>query len=396
MRWVSFALLQMAAVAVFFAFDALPFQDLPAHAGLIALRNRLASEPLEQRYWVLAPHLGGYSLFRGLGQALAANRGRRVRGAGHRRAAGSHDAGGSRLRPLAALPRSAAGLRVRGHDDFVRPHDGARLRELPRRASSRHRDVHALARGPGQRRPRDAGAPARAVRGRARGSGRARARFRVRASARSVCIGDVRRGTAARASREARRLLARAGARGVERDLRRRMHQGAGRLGRALAQRTADALSGAPRQAELARDPDAHDANGDRHRARPASLGLGRGGLLARLPHPSGSRRHVCRPHARAVRVGAAVLFVLFALLPHAVGWFAFVDGRLVPLVLALALLSTPWRILPERLRSTFESVRPGARPRLWRSFSRRRPRSSARLAATAKSWRASPRVRGS
>jgi hypothetical protein len=59
------------------------------------------------------------------------------------------------------------------------------------------------------------------------------------------------------------------------------------------------------------------------------------------------------------MRVGAASLFALFVLLPHAVGWFAFVDGRLVPLVLALALLSAPWRVLPRGLRSTFERCVP-------------------------------------
>jgi hypothetical protein len=62
--------LTIAGALVFWLFDALPFQDLPAHAGLIALRHRFAASPFEQRYFVFAPHLGPYSLFRFLGEAL--------------------------------------------------------------------------------------------------------------------------------------------------------------------------------------------------------------------------------------------------------------------------------------------------------------------------------------
>jgi hypothetical protein len=59
-----------AGALVFWLFDALPFQDLPAHAGFIALRHRFASSPFDQRFFVLAPHLGPYSVFRTLGEAL--------------------------------------------------------------------------------------------------------------------------------------------------------------------------------------------------------------------------------------------------------------------------------------------------------------------------------------
>ncbi|MGO9837704.1 MAG: hypothetical protein ACLP1X_26250 [Polyangiaceae bacterium] len=68
--WGALALVGMAAVSVFFAFDALPFMDLPAHAGLFALRARYATSPFEQRFYVLAPHIGGYSMFRFVGGAL--------------------------------------------------------------------------------------------------------------------------------------------------------------------------------------------------------------------------------------------------------------------------------------------------------------------------------------
>jgi hypothetical protein len=69
-RWVAAVATIAAAAGLFWAFGALPFQDLPAHAGLMALRARLASSPFEQRFFVLAPHLGPYSFFRATGDAL--------------------------------------------------------------------------------------------------------------------------------------------------------------------------------------------------------------------------------------------------------------------------------------------------------------------------------------
>jgi hypothetical protein len=66
--WVVLAATAVVAVSVFWAFDALPFMDLPAHAGLIAMRHRFAESAFEQRFYVLAPHIGPYSLFRFLGE----------------------------------------------------------------------------------------------------------------------------------------------------------------------------------------------------------------------------------------------------------------------------------------------------------------------------------------
>jgi hypothetical protein len=43
--------------------------------------------------------------------------------------------------------------------------------------------------------------------------------------------------------------------------------------------------------------------------------------------------------HAKALYASALLLSIVFLALPHAVGWFGFVDGRLVPLVLYFALL---------------------------------------------------------
>ncbi|HLK38423.1 MAG TPA: hypothetical protein VKU41_16785 [Polyangiaceae bacterium] len=68
--WIGLGVLIAASALVFWAFDALPFQDLPAHAGLIALRHRFPHSPFEQRFFVVAPHLGPYSLFRMLGEFL--------------------------------------------------------------------------------------------------------------------------------------------------------------------------------------------------------------------------------------------------------------------------------------------------------------------------------------
>jgi uncharacterized membrane protein len=69
-RWFGLAAVGVVAVLVFWVFDALPFQDLPAHAGLIAMRHRFAESTFEQRFFVLAPHIGPYSLFRFLGEGF--------------------------------------------------------------------------------------------------------------------------------------------------------------------------------------------------------------------------------------------------------------------------------------------------------------------------------------
>ncbi len=68
--WAGLLFVTVGSVSVFWAFSALPFQDLPAHAGLIAMRHRFAASSFEQHYYVYAPHVGPYSLFRFLGEAL--------------------------------------------------------------------------------------------------------------------------------------------------------------------------------------------------------------------------------------------------------------------------------------------------------------------------------------
>ncbi len=71
--WIGLVAVGVLASLVFWVFDALPFQDLPAHAGLIAMRHRFndaGDASFESRFFVLAPHIGPYSLFRFLGEAF--------------------------------------------------------------------------------------------------------------------------------------------------------------------------------------------------------------------------------------------------------------------------------------------------------------------------------------
>ena len=59
--WIGLGAVGLLGVLVFWVFEALPFQDLPAHAGLIAMRHRFTDGSFESRFFVLAPHIGPYS-----------------------------------------------------------------------------------------------------------------------------------------------------------------------------------------------------------------------------------------------------------------------------------------------------------------------------------------------
>jgi hypothetical protein len=67
-RWALLAASILAAASAFWVFDALPFQDLPAHAGLIAMRHRFAGSAFEQRYYKLGSQVGPYAAFLFLGE----------------------------------------------------------------------------------------------------------------------------------------------------------------------------------------------------------------------------------------------------------------------------------------------------------------------------------------
>jgi hypothetical protein len=74
---------------------------------------------------------------------------------------------------------------------------------------------------------------------------------------------------------------------------------------------------------------------------------LRKSAVYPRSPHTSMS---AADRHSRALYVSAGALFVLFLVLPHVVGWFGFVDGRLLPIILMLALLGVRREALPKRL----------------------------------------------
>jgi hypothetical protein len=70
--WLAFGVLLVGAISVFWCFGALPFMDLPAHAGILALKHRFASSSFEAQFFVVFQHLGPYSLFSGLGELFTA------------------------------------------------------------------------------------------------------------------------------------------------------------------------------------------------------------------------------------------------------------------------------------------------------------------------------------
>jgi hypothetical protein len=104
--YVVLAVWVALGVAVFWAFDAMPFQDLPAHAGLIALRERLGHSMVEQQYFVQDAHVGPYTLFRVLGSLFS----RVVGPVGAARALGTL--------PILAMPAALLYARRRLHGDL--------------------------------------------------------------------------------------------------------------------------------------------------------------------------------------------------------------------------------------------------------------------------------------
>jgi len=69
--WVIFVLLELGAIAVFWCFDAQPFMDFPGHAGVMALRQRYWGSLVLQRDYVVTLNLGGYPLYRLVSDGLA-------------------------------------------------------------------------------------------------------------------------------------------------------------------------------------------------------------------------------------------------------------------------------------------------------------------------------------
>jgi hypothetical protein len=72
LSWLVLAIAMTAGSLSFWLFDALPYQDLPAHAGLIAIRQRYAESAFDQHYYKLGTLIGPYAVFLELGRLLGA------------------------------------------------------------------------------------------------------------------------------------------------------------------------------------------------------------------------------------------------------------------------------------------------------------------------------------
>lgn len=70
LNWLGLAVVTLLATLSLWLFDALSFQDLPGHAGLIAMRDRFAESAFEQRYYKFGATIGPYSLFLLLGRCF--------------------------------------------------------------------------------------------------------------------------------------------------------------------------------------------------------------------------------------------------------------------------------------------------------------------------------------
>jgi hypothetical protein len=78
-----------------------------------------------------------------------------------------------------------------------------------------------------------------------------------------------------------------------------------------------------------------------------------------RKPSPTDGAEQAGRAHSRALYAGAIVLGVIFLAAPHAIGWFGFVDGRLVPILLYLLILGFRRTALGPTLRAALDKGAP-------------------------------------
>jgi hypothetical protein len=76
---------------------------------------------------------------------------------------------------------------------------------------------------------------------------------------------------------------------------------------------------------------------------------------------PAAAQDDAWAKHSRALFAGVALLVVAFLALPHAVGWFGFVDGRLVPLMLILAMMAMRREAFGRLLGHAFDKAGPVA-----------------------------------
>jgi hypothetical protein len=381
-RWVALAALTVAAALVFWLFDALPFQDLPAHAGLIAMRHRFDGSPFEQRFFVFAPHLGPYSLFRYLGDALVVPLG--PLGA---------------IRAIATLPVIAtpvallwARRRLHGDRAMTAAYFGLALgfgfMTLLGFASYLlgvavlivaltvwlELMVAADDRAPGGWRWEVASAglaPCVLL-----AHGHAFVIFLGLAGVSALAVGNRWRrvvrlrallpavGLAAWAAWRERVGVLPAGSVALPRVAFSAHFQGvldklSLLITPTLITRTGvDAAVGVFVWAVIVL---AVVATG-RSLRQPFGAGSASAADIAeraQQPAPDAAREAASRAHSRALLASLAVLGAAFLVLPHSIGWFGFVDGRLVPLLLLLGLMAVRTQALGSALRATFERGAP-------------------------------------
>jgi len=353
--WLGLGAVGILAVLVFWVFDALPFQDLPAHAGLIAMRHRFTESAFESHFFVLAPHIGPYSLFRFLGEVFV-------------RVVGPVGA----VRALATLPVIATPLallharrRLHGDNTPVYGYLGVALSfgfmtllgfasyllgvavmlfalvmwlELLVAADDAAPDL----------RKRElmmaAFAPLIFV-----AHGHAFALFLLCAGVSAACTGNRR----ARFMR-LRTLIPALGLAAWVAWLERGATTPSGSV--PVVPPLLPVFQGPVAKFELLVTPTLMTRSGIDFFIGVALWvftlactfftvrSLTKRSAAGRAPSTPEAR------HSRALYASAGALFVLFLVLPHAVGWFGFVDGRLLPLILVLALLGVRRDALPRPL----------------------------------------------
>ncbi len=368
LAWVGLSALIVGAVLVFWLFDALPFQDLPAHEGLIAMRHRFGGSPFEQRFFVLAPHIGPYSLFRFLGEGLV-----RVFGP---------DAAVRALAtfPVLATPGALLFARRRLHGD-VSPTAGflgvtlsfglmtllgfaSYLLGVAIMLVGLTLWLELLVRADRGERARKEElavlcfAPLVFV-----AHGHAFVLFLMLAGVAAIVTGDrLRRLVRLRALVPA--VLLAAWVAWIERGASTPPGSVAVNLG-TLEPR----FQGPSDKLSLLITPTLMTRSGIDVLVGVALWGLVFAGtfltvrdLRARsgaASTPSSSAREDSLKHTRALLAGAAVITVVFLALPHAIGWFGFVDGRLVPIALFLALLAMQREALGRVTRTLLDKGAP-------------------------------------
>jgi hypothetical protein len=81
--------------------------------------------------------------------------------------------------------------------------------------------------------------------------------------------------------------------------------------------------------------------------------------LRSPVPVDASEAENASRAHTRALLTCLAFLTLAFLVLPHSIGWFGFVDGRLVPLLLLVAIMAVRRESLGRALTAAYERSGP-------------------------------------